>query len=131
MSNRVVHFDIHAEDPTRAQNFYESLFGWKFNSWGVPPMEYWVITTGDESSPGINGGLLRRMGPAPAIGAPISAYVCTVEVDSVDEKIEAAIRLGGWLALPKIPAPGLGWIAFVGDTEGNVLELLQRDPEAK
>jgi uncharacterized protein len=31
--NRPVHFEIHAEDPERAANFYRQLFGWEITKW--------------------------------------------------------------------------------------------------
>ena len=54
--SRVVHFEIHAENPERALEFYGGLFGWKFTKWDGP-MEYWLIGTGEGT--GVNGGLLR------------------------------------------------------------------------
>ncbi len=36
---RVVHFEIHAGDPTRAVNFYQKIFGWTFQKW-EGPMDY-------------------------------------------------------------------------------------------
>jgi uncharacterized protein len=30
---RPVHFEIHAENPERAANFYTELFGWKIIKW--------------------------------------------------------------------------------------------------
>lgn len=32
--NRVVHFEIQADDLDRAQKFYEDVFGWTFKKWG-------------------------------------------------------------------------------------------------
>jgi len=58
---RVVHFEIHAEKPDRAINFYQKSFGWEFQKWDGP-MDYWMITTGPEDQPGINGGLVPRRG---------------------------------------------------------------------
>ena len=58
---RVVHFEIHASDPERAVNFYKTLFDWQFQKW-EGPMEYWMVITGPDGQPGINGGLLRRQG---------------------------------------------------------------------
>jgi predicted enzyme related to lactoylglutathione lyase len=55
--NRPIHFEIPAEKPERAMKFYEKVFGWKFEKWGGP-MEYWVVRTGDDGVPGINGGLI-------------------------------------------------------------------------
>ena len=53
---RVVHFEIHAADPERAVNFYQTLFGWTFQKW-EGPMDYWLIVTGPDDQRGINGGL--------------------------------------------------------------------------
>ena len=41
---RVVHFEIHAQDPERAVRFYEQVFGWRTQRWGSE--EYWLLTTG-------------------------------------------------------------------------------------
>ncbi|MFL5327518.1 MAG: VOC family protein [Gemmataceae bacterium] len=127
---RVVHFEIHADDPQRAIRFYTELFGWKFQSWGGP-MEYWLITTGDASAPGINGGLVRRRGPAPADDAPCNSYPCTVDVGNVDELFTKATQLGGKVAVPKMPIPGVGWLAYCKDTENNVFGMMVNDPSAK
>jgi predicted enzyme related to lactoylglutathione lyase len=55
---RVVHFDINANKPEELAKFYEQVFNWKFEKW-KGPMDYWLITTG-ENEPGIDGGLSRR-----------------------------------------------------------------------
>ena len=127
---RVVHFEIHAEQPERAIAFYERVFGWTMAPWG-PPGAYWLVTTGPTSIPGINGGLLPRHGAAPTDGAAVNAYVCTVAVDSVDATVLTALAAGGTLALPKMAIPGVGWLAYVKDTEGNIVGAMQTDPTAK
>ena len=127
---RVMHFEIHADDPERAIKFYSSLFGWEFKKWDGP-MPYWLVTTGPDSEPGINGGLMKRMGPAPAEMQPVNAYVCTTGVANVDDSVAKALSSGGTMALPKMPVPGVGWLAYVNDTEGNILGMIQMDPAAK
>src|SRR2546423_11695103 len=52
---RVIHFEIQAENPDRAISFYENLFGWEFTKWDGP-QPYWLVKTGPEGQPGINGG---------------------------------------------------------------------------
>jgi len=47
--NRPIHFEIPAEKPERAIQFYEKVFGWKFERWNGP-MEYWNISTGDSQT---------------------------------------------------------------------------------
>jgi len=60
--SRVVHFEIPADNPERSIKFFESVFGWKIEKWDGP-IEYWVVMTGDEEEPGIDGGLARRENP--------------------------------------------------------------------
>lgn len=127
---RVIHFEIHAEEPQRAIRFYTSMFGWEFSKW--PGQEdYYLIKTGPDSQPGINGGLIRRRGPAPVEGQPVNAYVCTVDVPSLDEHLKKVTASGGTMALPKMPIPGVGWLAYAKDTEGNIVGLMQSDAAAR
>lgn len=128
MSGRVVHFEIHASDPTRALAFYAAVFGWRAERWGEH--EYWMLITGDEAHAGINGALLRRHGAAPAVGQPIDAFVCSVDVDDVDATVAAALANGGHVARVKMAIPGVGWVAYVLDPDHNVLGVYQRDPAA-
>ena len=126
---RVIHFEIHTDDPQRAIRFYTDLLGWEFTAYGGP-MPYWLIKTGPDGTPGINGGLLKRMHPVSGNDGVI-AFDCTVDVDNLDNTFARALALGATLALPKMPIPGVGWLAYVKDTEGNVLGLMQPDPAAK
>jgi uncharacterized protein len=124
-----VHFEIHAEDPERAVKFYQSLFGWEVTKWDGP-QPYWLVTTGPEGQPGINGGILRRMGPAPAENQAVNSYVCTVDVPDLDQRMRKMETLGGSIAVPKMPIPGMGWLAYAKDTEGNIFGMMQMDPTA-
>jgi predicted enzyme related to lactoylglutathione lyase len=127
---RVVHFEIHAENPERAAQFYRAVFGWDIKKWDGPA-EYWLVMTGDPQARGIDGGLLRRPCPAPADGQSVNAFVCTVDVADVDASVKTATDNGGTLALPKMAVPGVGWLAYVKDTEGNILGMMQMDRNAK
>src|SRR5438874_12904227 len=104
--SRVIHFEIHAENPERAIGFYSGLFGWQFKKW-EGPMPYWLITTGAEGQPGINGGLVPRRGPSPTPGQPVSSYVCTIGVDNLDAVLNKLATMAGKIALPKMPIPGV------------------------
>jgi uncharacterized protein len=127
---RVVHFEIHAENPERAVRFYSSVFGWTFQKW-AGPADYWLAMTGSPDQRGIDGGLLVRRGPAPTEGQAVNAYVCTMDVASVDDTIAAITAKGGTVAMPKMPVPGVGWLAYAKDTEGNIFGVMQADPTAK
>src|SRR5205809_1087203 len=109
---RVIHVDIHADDPERAIVFYNTLFGWHFTKWNGP-IDYWVVNTGAPELPGINGGMVRRHGTID--GTAVIAYVCTVDVPNLDEYVAKAAAHGGTVALPKMPIPSVGWLAYVKD----------------
>jgi hypothetical protein len=130
MSHRVIHFEIHAEQPERAIAFYTAVLGWTFQKW-EGPMPYWLVMTGPDTEPGINGGLLPRQGPAPADGQGVNSYVCTVGTDDLDRSLAKSTQAGGTVVLPKMPIPGVGWLAYVKDTEGNILGMMQSDPAAQ
>jgi hypothetical protein len=127
--SRVVHFEVHAEDPDRAIRFYHELLGWQFTRW-EGPADYWLIKTGPESAPGIDGGLLRRRGGPPLEGAAVNAYACTVDTTNVDDLAGRIPGLGGQVVVPKMAVPGIGWLAYAKDPEGNIFGFLQVDPTA-
>jgi predicted enzyme related to lactoylglutathione lyase len=127
---RPIHFEIQAADPERAIQFYRSLFDWQFNQWG--DQKYWLIGTGDKSQPGIDGGLLPRPTPAaPENMAAVNCFVCTIDVPNLDVYVDKALKNGGTIALPKMPIPTVGWLAYCKDTEGNIFGMMQMDPNAK
>jgi predicted enzyme related to lactoylglutathione lyase len=125
---RVVHFEIHADEPERAVRFYTQLFGWEITK-SAGPQDYWLVKTGPDGQPGINGGLLKRHGVID--GTAVIAYVCTVDVPSVDEYTRKITAGGGSIALPKMPIPGVGWLAYGKDTEGNIFGIMQMDAQAR
>jgi predicted enzyme related to lactoylglutathione lyase len=121
--SRVIHFEIPAAEPERAAAFYKQVFGWSIEKW-PGPMEYWMVTTGADGAPGINGGLLKKQ-------APTTATTNTIGVDSVDKAIDAVKSAGGKLVMPKTPIPTIGYFAYLEDTEGNLFGVLQSDADAK
>ena len=127
---RVVHFEIHAADPDRAVSFYRELFSWEFTRW-EGPWDYWLIRTGGSDQPGIDGGLVKRRGPAPTEGQAVNAFVCTVEVPHLEPVLAKAASLGGGTAVARMPVAGIGWLAYILDPDGNILGIMQPDPTAK
>lgn len=123
---RPAHFEIHATNPEEVVNFYETVFGWKFNRWGEEP--YWLITTGE--GVGIDGGLTPRQGPAPADDAPVGSFVNVVDVSDLDLVISAVTSNGGRIALDKHAVPTVGWLAYFKDPDGNLFGAMQSDPDA-
>jgi len=56
----------------------------------------------------------------------VNGFLCTVAVPSVDEALTRVLALGGNMAVP-----GVGWLAYASDTEGNLFGLHQRDSAAR
>ncbi len=121
--SRVVHFEIGADDVQRAKRFYEETFGWKIQKW-EGPMDYWMIMTGDESAPGIDGGLGPRQ-------EGMGATVNTIDVPSVEKALQKIGSNGGKVVVPKGAVPGVGWLAYFQDPEGNTFGLMERDESAQ
>lgn len=122
--SRVVHFEITAKDPERCKKFYQDAFGWKMQKW-EGPMEYWLVMTGDEKIPGIDGGMGRREEEAGQL------VTNTIDVANVDEALKKVAAAGGTVVRPKSAVPGVGWLAYFQDTEGTLWGMMQDDASAK
>jgi len=140
--NRPVHFEIHVDDPQRAQKFYGDVFGWTFQKWedkAAGAREYYMVMTGKEDTkdktgkvyPGINGGMFKRMGPAPIEEQAVNAYVCTMDVVNIDETIKKIEAAGGKLAVAKFAMPGIAYLAYYKDPEGNIFGIWEENKNAK
>jgi predicted enzyme related to lactoylglutathione lyase len=131
MANRIMHFEIHATNQESLAAFYTTVFGWEIKKWEGGSMEYWMVMTGKEGEPnGINGGLMRRMGPAPVGGEPVNAFVNTMVVDSFDDMAKKITDNGGVVAMPKMAIPGMAWQGYFKDPDGNIFGLHQADKNA-
>ena len=121
MANTILHFEIPADDVTRARTFYEKTFGWTIKAFPMPAgaPEYFGVTTRKDAEPGINGGLMKRMNP----GQPFMNYITVTSIDAIAPAIQAN---GGLLVLPKQEiGQGMGWIAAFKDPENNIIGLHQ------
>lgn len=127
--SRVVHFEIYADQPDRALSFYSDVFGWETQKW-EGPQDYWLFSTGDAAQPGINGGLIQRRYPESGTPGPIPTTVNSIQVSSVDEFAAKVAGSGGQVVVPKRAVPGVGYIAYCQDTEGNLFGIYQPDPSA-
>jgi predicted enzyme related to lactoylglutathione lyase len=99
MSNRVTHFEIPSDDPEANMKFFSDVFGWTFYQDGDRP--YWFAISGDESTPGINGAIMKKR----EAGQPL---VNSIEVDDIDKTAEAINNSGGRVVIPKWEIPGYG-----------------------
>jgi uncharacterized protein len=118
---RVVHFEITADEPQRAIDFYTRVFDWQTQKWDGP-QDYWLLMTGEGQ--GINGGLMKRVPEFPGT-------VNSIDVTSVDDYVAKVTENGGTVFMPKIAIPGVGYLAYCTDTEGNIFGIIQADPSAR
>ncbi len=87
------------------------------------PVEYWLVNSGDASTPGINGGLMHT-------GKEMTGTINTVEVDDIDAVLAKALANGAELIMPKDAIPGVGYQAYIKDNCGIVVGVHQADPTA-
>lgn len=120
----MVHFEIPADNPTRASKFYKDAFGWNIQKW-EGPMPYWMLGTaetdenGMPKNPGtINGGMAKREGP-------LKSIVVTVSVADIEKALERVEKAGGKTVAKKQPVGDMGFSAYFKDSEGNVVGLFQ------
>jgi predicted enzyme related to lactoylglutathione lyase len=125
MPNNLASFAIHAVDVQRARRFYEAVFAWRFEQWGPPG--FYLIHTGTDAAPGIQGLLHERMAPA-GVGGP-NAFECSISVADVDTIVAAVIANGGTIVMPKSPIPTVGEVAYFMDPEGNRVGAVRYDTE--
>ena len=115
--SKIVHFEIPADDTTRARNFYGELFGVEWQTY-EGPVEYHMFGNEDQTG----GGLMPRQPGQEGL----VVYFNTEDIDSAREKVQ---QLGGTIE-EKQPVPGMGWFAHAKDTEGNRFSLWQSDENA-
>src|SRR5262245_8267605 len=121
--DKVVHFEVPFDDGERATTFYREAFGWDLNS--MPQFQYTMVRTTETDEQGrplesgaINGGMLHRQGP-------ITAPIITIGVDDLDAALAKIEKLGGKVAIGRQPVGGMGFSAYVYDTEQNLIGLWQ------
>ena len=124
--DKVIFFEIPADNLERARKFYGTVFGWKMNE--IPQMNYTQIGTveadvlgvrGKPKEPGaINGGMLQRHDS-------VKSPVIYINVKNIDEAAATIEQNGGKVIQPKAPVGNFGFAAYFSDTEGNVVGLWQ------
>jgi predicted enzyme related to lactoylglutathione lyase len=120
---RIVHFEMNVKDVQNTIAFYEEVFGWTFQKWDGP-MDYWLVMTGDEEEPGIDGGLGYEEEGFPKV-------VNTIDVEDIDDVIKKIEKKGGEIMRSKHAVPGVGWMAYFKDSEGVMSGIMQNDQNAK
>jgi uncharacterized protein len=111
------HIEIPADDPGRAQRFYEGVFGWKFRAMDGYP-DYFLYTTA-AGEDGVGGAIGKRDVSAPH---EIRNYL---HAESIEDSVAKAKELGGRVIEEKAEVAGQGWYAVLADSEGNQFAIWQ------
>ncbi len=120
---RLTHFAICADDTARARAFYKTVFGWRFEAWGPPELDFFQIRTGDPDEVGVQGALQKRA--ETLTGTGMRGFECTLGVTGLDDVLARAVAGGGAVTGAPLVIPGVGRLAFVQDTEGNRLGVME------
>jgi predicted enzyme related to lactoylglutathione lyase len=121
MPNNLASFAIHVDDIDRARAFYEAVFDWEFEPWGPPG--FYLIHTGDDASPGIQGLMHQRA--EPRTGTGMNGLEPTFAVDDVDAIATAVEANGGRITMTKAVIPTVGALIRFLDPEGNDIGAMQ------
>lgn len=118
---RPIHFEIPADDPERAIAFYADAFGWRAERF--QGAEYWLVKTGEAGEPGIDGAISRRREQG-------ERAVNVVGVESVASALKRIEAARGRITVPRMAVPGVGWVAYALDSEGNPFGVFRPDSGA-
>ena len=121
--DKVQHFEIPVDNLDRAKKFYKDTFNW--NMTDMPEMKYVILHTGETDKKGmikdmgvINGGMMKR-------SAKIKSPVIVITVDDLDNSISKVKMNGGKLVVEKMPVSDMGFLAYLQDSEKNIIGLWQ------
>ena len=116
--NPVGWFEIYVQDMARAKTFYEKTLEVSFEKLESPGMDLWAFPM-NMDAPGAAGALVKMDGKDSGSGGTIiyfSCADCAVEADRAAEH-------GGKVVKEKFSIGQYGFIAFVEDTESNMIGL--------
>ncbi|HZG14365.1 MAG TPA: VOC family protein [Candidatus Bathyarchaeia archaeon] len=113
---KIVHFEIESNNPQESLAFYQEVFGWQVSQMG--DMEYWLIKSGDEQEPGINGAIMRSE-------ASKLQMVNTISVPSIEAYLDKIKQAGGMAVTPIEEVPGVGLFAYCHDPQGVKFGVMQ------
>ncbi len=98
------------------------FFGWDFKQFGQQP--YWLAVTGPEERQGINGAIMKKRDSRQLI----TSYI---EVDDLPATLGQIEKNGGKVVVAMTAVPRVGWLAYFQDPDGNMIGLMQNDPDAQ
>ncbi|MBI2106512.1 VOC family protein [Candidatus Woesearchaeota archaeon] len=123
--DKVVHFEIPADNPARVEKFFKEVFGWNVTKveGGMP---YWICRTSEcdeENMPkevgSINGGIYKRNDESSRTPSIV------MNVEDIEKSIKKIKEKGGKVLFEPKEVMGMGRYTQFKDTEGNIHGLWQ------
>ena len=116
--NPVVWFEIYVEDMKRAKTFYEGLLDVALEEAKMEGVEMWIFPH-DISKTGAAGALIKHKMRPPNVHGTLVYF----SVLDCGERQDWASAEGMLVYVPKMDIGEHGFIAIVGDSEGNSVGL--------
>ena len=116
-----IHFEIPADDLSRAKSFYNGLFGWEI--YESPGRKNYLLIKADGEKH-VSSSIIKRFSPR-------QTTIIYFDVPSVEECSAMIVKLGGNIVVSKKPVPGIGYFAICHDTENNNFGIWEENSQAK
>jgi hypothetical protein len=121
------YFDMTVHDVDKARQFFEQVFGWRFEK--LPSSDaYYRIEAGPPDERGINGGIGMVGQARISEGRPLTQI--SIRVPDLEAFIAKIKENGGYVVETKLPIPGVGWYATCAEPCGLIFGLFEADPKA-
>jgi hypothetical protein len=118
LKNPVGWFEIYVADLDRARKFYEAVFHQTLAP--LPTGDpHGLMFRGDATQYGCNGALMAHPMRQPSTEGALVYFSC----EDCDVQAELAVQHGGRVFKPKFSIGPNGFIAIIGDSEGNAIGL--------
>ena len=120
LPNPVGWFEIHVENMTRAKAFYETVFDRRLvESPSADPVIQMLMFEGTPDNAGAGGALIKHPMKKPATEGVLVYFSCA----DCAVQIKRALDHGGCTYKDKTSIGPNGFIAIIGDSEGNAIGL--------
>ena len=120
LKNPIGWFEIHVSDMDRATRFYEAVFQQTLNPLPSPDPQFEIrMLSGDMTMHGANGALVKHPMKKPSTEGVLVYFSC----EDCATQQALAVEHGGKIFKPKFSIGENGFIAIIGDSEGNAIGL--------
>ena len=113
MKNNICYIEILSTDIKRTEQFFSSIFGWKFKKWD----DKYGSFIPDQ---GIECGVSEV-----SKVEPCSNVIFYIEVDKIEPFLEKIENSGGKIKIQKTEIPDIGWFAHFNDPDSNTIGLFE------